>query len=66
MLQFVHSVAAELADIAQQAEMALQLFLMAAYCASEDAHLEHISYEFFEQVRACTEPYCKMGPCLHV
>jgi Vacuolar protein sorting-associated protein 35 len=50
VLQFVHGIGAELAELAQEAEMALQLFLTAAHCASEEAHLEMIAYEFFEQV----------------
>ena len=33
--------------------MALQLFLTAAYSASEQAKSELIAYEFFEQVKLC-------------
>ena len=52
MLQFVHGVAAQLADtgVPGTAEMGLQLFLTAADSASEVARLELITYEFFEQV----------------
>ena len=51
VLQFVHRCAAQLGDAGENAEMALQLFLTAAYSASEHAKCELIAYEFFEQVR---------------
>ena len=54
MLQFVHRCAAQLGDAGENAEMALQLFLTAAYSASEHAKSELIAYEFFEQVRLIT------------
>ncbi len=50
VLQFVHRCAAQLGDTGESAEMALQLFLTAAYSASEHAKSELIAYEFFEQV----------------
>ncbi len=53
VLQFVHRCAAQLGDAGESAEMALQLFLTAAYSASEHAKSELIAYEFFEQVRLC-------------
>ncbi|CAL5218743.1 g459 [Coccomyxa viridis] len=49
VLQFVHRCAAQLGDAGESAEMALQLFLTAAYSASEHAKSELIAYEFFEQ-----------------
>ena len=52
MLQFVHGVAAQLAEAGDRPEVALQLFLAGAQCASEVARLELIAYEFFEQARA--------------
>ena len=53
VLQFVHRCAAQLGDAGESAEMALQLFLTAAYSASEHAKSELIAYEFFEQVTLC-------------
>lgn len=50
VLQCVHQCAAQLGDAGESAEMALQLFLTAAYSASEHAKSELIAYEFFEQV----------------
>ena len=50
VLQFLHRCAAQLGDAGESAEMALQLFLTAAYSASEHAKSELIAYEFFEQV----------------
>lgn len=55
VLQFVHQCAAQLGDAGESAEMALQLFLTAAYSASEHAKSELIAYEFFEQVTTCTQ-----------
>lgn len=52
VLQFVHGIVAPLADV-PVAELALQIYLQAAYSASEVAHLEMIAYEFLEQVNAC-------------
>lgn len=49
VLQFVHGIVAPLADV-PVAELALQIYLQAAYSASEVAHLEMIAYEFLEQV----------------
>lgn len=49
MLQFVHGIVAPLADV-PVAELALQIYLQAAYSASEVARLEMIAYEFLEQV----------------
>jgi hypothetical protein len=49
VLQFVHGIVAPLADV-PVAELALQIYLQAAYSASEVAHLEMIAYEFMEQV----------------
>lgn len=49
VLQFVHGIVAPLADV-PVAELALQLYLQAAYSASEVARLEMIAYEFMEQV----------------
>ena len=49
VLQFVHGVVALLAEV-PMAEVALQLFLQAAYAASEVAHKETLAYELFEQV----------------
>ena len=46
----MHRCAAQLGDAGENAEMALQLFLTAAYSASEHAKSELIAYEFFEQV----------------
>lgn len=51
VLQFVHGVVALLAAV-PMAEVALQLFLQAAYTASQLVHRETLAYEFFEQVRA--------------
>ena len=48
VLQFVHGIVAPLADV-PVAELALQVYLQAAYSASEVAHLEMIAYEFMEQ-----------------
>eukprot|EP00891_Asterochloris_glomerata_P001826 jgi/Astpho2/1826/e_gw1.00038.20.1_t len=48
VLQFVHGVVALLAEV-PMAEVALQLFLQAAYAASEVAHRETLAYELFEQ-----------------
>ncbi|DBA95664.1 hypothetical protein WJX82_011441 [Trebouxia sp. C0006] len=48
VLQFVHGIVAPLADV-PVAELALQIYLQAAYSASEVAHLEMIAYEFMEQ-----------------
>ncbi|KAK9808922.1 hypothetical protein WJX72_006449 [[Myrmecia] bisecta] len=48
VLQFTHGLIAALAAV-PMAETALQLFLAAAYSASEVARLELIAYEFFEQ-----------------
>ena len=50
-MQFVHGVAAQLAEAGDRPEVALQLFLAGAQCASEVARLELIAYEFFEQAR---------------
>ena len=55
VLQFVHQCAAQLGDAGESAEMALQLFLTAAYSASEHAKSELIAYEFFEQVTTSTQ-----------
>lgn len=52
VLQFVHGITAQLAEAGAAAEMALQLFLAAAQAASDEAHLDVIAYEFFEQVGA--------------
>ena len=49
VLQFVHGIVAPLADV-PVAELALQIYLQAAFSASEVAHLEMIAYEFMEQV----------------
>ncbi|KAK9803789.1 hypothetical protein WJX73_008689 [Symbiochloris irregularis] len=49
VLQFIHSLTAQLAEAGGAAEMALQLFLAAAQAASDEAHLDVIAYEFFEQ-----------------
>ena len=49
VLQFVHGIVAPLADV-PVAELALQIYLQAAYSASEVARLEMIAYEFMEQV----------------
>ena len=49
----MHRCAAQLGDAGESAEMALQLFLTAAYSASEQARSELIAYEFFEQVKLC-------------
>jgi vacuolar protein sorting-associated protein 35 len=46
--RFLHRAISALAD-ARAAELALNLFLSAALSSSEDAHLEIVSYEFFEQ-----------------
>lgn len=53
----MHGVVALLAEV-PMAEVALQLFLQAAYAASEVAHRETLAYELFEQVCA--------GTALHV
>ncbi len=45
----MHGIVAPLADV-PVAELALQIYLQAAYSASEVAHLEMIAYEFMEQV----------------
>lgn len=52
VLQFVHGIVAPLADV-PAAELALHIYLQAAYSASEVAHLEMIAYEFLEQVSSC-------------
>lgn len=49
VLQFVHGIVAPLADV-PVAELALQIYLQAAFSASEVARLEMIAYEFMEQV----------------
>ena len=56
VLQFVHGVVALLAEV-PLAEVALQLFLQAAYAASEVAYKETLAYEMFEQVWAGTALY---------
>lgn len=56
VLQFVHGVAAQLAEAGDRPEVALQLFLAGAQCASEVARLELIAYEFFEQARPAALP----------
>lgn len=54
VLQFVHGIVAPLADV-PVAELALQIYLQAAYSASEVACLEMIAYEFMEQVPLFTQ-----------
>lgn len=70
VLQFVHRCAAQLGDAGESAEMALQLFLTAAYSASEHAKSELIAYEFFEQVKPCRigqiSAHCKVKARLKV
>ena len=56
MLQFVHRVIGVLAEVPGCAEQALQMFLTGALAASEEACLEIIAYEFFEQVREPSQP----------
>ena len=45
----MHGIVAPLADV-PVAELALQIYLQAAFSASEVARLEMIAYEFMEQV----------------
>jgi hypothetical protein len=51
VLQFAHRVIGVLAEVPGCAEQALQMFLTGALAASEEACLEIIAYEFFEQAR---------------
>ena len=51
VLQFAHRVIGVLAEVPACAEQALQMFLTSALAASEEARLEIIAYEFFEQAR---------------
>lgn len=52
VLQFTHGVLVDLADVPGRAHAALGLLLAAATAASQEARMQLIAYEFFEQVRA--------------
>ena len=65
VLQFVHGIVAPLVDV-PVAELALQIYLQAAYSASEVAHLEMIAYEFMEQVQPPSPVLNPLSPSIYL
>lgn len=49
VLQFLHAILVDLADLPGETQAALGMLLLAAVAASQEAHSELLAYDFFEQ-----------------
>lgn len=61
VLQFLHAVLVELADLPGETQAALGMLLVAAVAASQEARSELLAYDFFEQVTAHTVAFLPRG-----